>query len=80
MINPALKDLEGSNMNYDQGLSLSDQHQVNNKANQIDEEAAELQKEVDAHSKSIQEIHKKLLLQKSASMAFKNLSKNQLRS
>ena len=86
MIDPALQELEGtSNMDDDHepnrpGLSLSDHNQVTNQANQIDKEAAELQKEVDAHSEAIQEIHKKLVSRKSASTAFKNLSKNQIKS
>ena len=82
MIDPALQDVEGSPLNDKSGAScpgpsLSDQHQVNEKANKIDKEADELQKQVDEHSKAIQEIHKKLLSRKSASKAFKNLSTNQ---
>ncbi|KNZ64404.1 hypothetical protein VP01_1032g1 [Puccinia sorghi] len=78
----SLPDVEGGCLNDDggancPGISLSDQHQVNEEADQIDEEANELQKQVNEHSQAIQEIHKKLLSQKSASKAFKNLSKNQ---
>ena len=85
MIDPALQDLEGGDVDDDHepdrpGLLLLDRHGVQDKKSQIEDEAAELQKQVDAHSAAIQEIHKKLLLWKSASTAFKNLAKNQLKS
>ena len=85
MIDPALQELEGGNVDDNHepkrpGLLLSDQHGVQDKSSQIEEEAAELQKQVNAHSTAIQDIHKKLLLRKSASAAFKNLAKNQLKS
>ena len=85
MIDPALQDLEGGDVDDNHepkcpGLLLSDRHGVQDKSSLIEEEAAELQKQVNAHSTAIQDIHKKLLLQKSASAAFKNLAKNQLKS
>jgi hypothetical protein len=82
MIDPSLggsldsPDDQDEDKNNDPGPSISNQDSVAEKTHQCDEEVQRLQEDLNAHSKSMQEIQKKLLSKKTALTAFKNMSKS----
>ena len=75
MIDPHLEE----NAEEIAGPSISDAAGVSDETGRHNEEAENLQRELECHAEAMQEIHKKLITNKSASTALKNLAKNTTR-
>ena len=61
------------------GTSISNAVGVSDKTGRHDEEVEALQDELESHARAMQEIHKKMISNKSASTALKNLTKNTIK-
>jgi predicted transcriptional regulator len=72
MIDPSL---EGDPANG-AGCSISDVNGISDEIKKCNEEAERLQNKFELHAKSMQEIHKKIVSNQSASKALNNLAKN----
>ncbi|WAQ87725.1 hypothetical protein PtA15_8A631 [Puccinia triticina] len=76
MIDPTLEGDPADNPTDGAGPSISDVAGISNETERRNEEAEQLQNEFESHAKSMQEIHKKIVSNRSASKALNNLAKN----
>ncbi|WAQ85458.1 hypothetical protein PtA15_6A86 [Puccinia triticina] len=76
MIDPTLEGDPADNPTDGAGPSILDVAGISDKTERRNKEAEQLQNEFELHAKSMQEIHKKIVSNRSASKALNNLAKN----
>ncbi|WAR55341.1 hypothetical protein PtB15_6B80 [Puccinia triticina] len=76
MIDPTLEGDPADNPTDGAGPSILDVAGISDKTERHNKEAEQLQNEFELHAKSMQEIHKKIVSNRSASKALNNLAKN----